>query len=127
MPDLEPLPERMQMRLRLSYDPMRNPWDVGLYLYGRDNRGNRLRVVKPPEIEIVNEQALDFVQQENMPIVMIDRNDGHGAALQSLMDDLWALGVRPKDVGTAGHLAATQSHLADFRAIASKILDVKLP
>jgi hypothetical protein len=123
---LEPLPERMQMRLRLHYDPMRHPWDIGLYLYGRDNRGNRLRVVKPPEVEIVNGEDYNLTQQENQPIAMIERGE-NDANLQSLMDDLWALGVRPKDVGTAGHLAATQSHLADFRAIAAKILDVKLP
>jgi hypothetical protein len=48
------------------------------------------------------------------------------AVMQSLMDELWKLGVRPSDIGTAGHLAATQAHLSDMRAIVSKQLDVPL-
>lgn len=47
-------------------------------------------------------------------------------AFQSLMDELWREGFRPKDIGTAGHLAATQAHLADVRALVSKAYDVKL-
>lgn len=43
--------------------------------------------------------------------------------LQSMMDALWEHGVRPKDVGTAGHLAATKEHLADMRTMATKLLD----
>lgn len=43
------------------------------------------------------------------------------------MDALWRFGIRPKDVGTPGHLAATQAHLADMRALVSKQLDVTLP
>lgn len=49
-----------------------------------------------------------------------------GAVLQNLMDELWSYGIRPKDIGTAGHLAATQEHLKDMRALVSKTLDVKL-
>ena len=48
-------------------------------------------------------------------------------ALQSLMDQLWNAGFRPGDVGTAGHLAATQAHLKDMRALVAKTLDVTLP
>lgn len=48
------------------------------------------------------------------------------AALQSMMDALWTEGYRPKDIGTAGHLAATQSHLADMRAIVANKLGVEL-
>lgn len=50
---------------------------------------------------------------------------GGDSALQSLMDELWREGFRPKDIGTAGHLAATQQHLADFRAIVAKQLGVE--
>ena len=54
--------------------------------------------------------------------------DGHTeAALQSLMDELWKIGVRPSDIGTPGHLAATKVHLDDMRAIVAKTLEVKLP
>jgi hypothetical protein len=37
---------------------------------------------------------------------------------QSLMDQLWECGLRPSEgSGSAGALAATQSHLADFRRL----------
>lgn len=42
-----------------------------------------------------------------------------------LMDELWKIGVRPTDIGTPGHLSATQRHLEDFRAIVSKQLGVE--
>lgn len=44
-----------------------------------------------------------------------------------MMDELWREGFRPKDIGTAGHLAATQEHLKDMRAIVAKQLGVPLP
>lgn len=47
---------------------------------------------------------------------------------QRLMDELWHVGLRPSEgTGSAGQLASTQKHLADFRAIVQKTLDVKLP
>lgn len=38
-------------------------------------------------------------------------------AAQDLMNELWRLGVRPTDVGTAGQLQATVAHLDDMRKI----------
>ena len=52
------------------------------------------------------------------------RLDGEGA--QELMEQLWNAGVRPRDIGTAGHLQATQAHLRDMQAIAAKKLGVEL-
>lgn len=49
------------------------------------------------------------------------------AEATSLMDQLWRAGIRPSDIGTPGHLAATQAHLADMRAIVAKNLQVNLP
>lgn len=46
--------------------------------------------------------------------------------LQGMMDELWNLGIRPRDVGSAGHLAAVKEHLNDFRKIVSKQLEVEL-
>lgn len=68
-------------------------------------------------------------EDEGKRIEPMMRLDGPTAdtAMQSLMDELWREGYRPKDIGTAGHLAATQAHLADFRALVSKTLDIKLP
>lgn len=46
-------------------------------------------------------------------------------AAQALMDSLWATGLRPKDVGTAGQLGATERHLEDMRKIAFAKLGVE--
>lgn len=49
------------------------------------------------------------------------------AAVQSLMDQLWKLGVRPTDAGSAdGELKATRESLARERILVDKILDVSL-
>ncbi len=39
-----------------------------------------------------------------------------GSGAQILMDDLWRAGIRPTSVGTAGHLAAVEAHLASVKA-----------
>lgn len=45
-------------------------------------------------------------------------------AAQVLMDDLWRCGLRPSEgSGSAGALAATQTHLKDMRAIAFTFLE----
>lgn len=48
------------------------------------------------------------------------------ASLQTLMDGLWNAGIRPSDIGTPGHLAATKEHLNDFRKLVEKAYDIKL-
>lgn len=45
---------------------------------------------------------------------------------QQLMDDLWRCGLRPSEgSGSAGQLAATQSHLSDMRKLAFKACGVE--
>ena len=48
------------------------------------------------------------------PTLEIDREN----AAQSLMDDLWNLGVRPTSEGTSGQFAAQKAHLEDIRKVA---------
>jgi len=48
-------------------------------------------------------------------------------AAQTLMDDLWACGIRPTEgAGSAGAMTATQEHLKDIRQIAFALFDDKL-
>lgn len=61
------------------------------------------------------------------PMMAFPQGEFGNATLQSLMDELWNIGVRPKDIGTAGHLAATKEHLEDMRAIAFSKLEVPKP
>ena len=54
------------------------------------------------------------------PLLTLEHEDA-----QALMDELWHAGVRPSDgTGSTGQLAATESHLADMRAIAFHKLGV---
>ena len=45
---------------------------------------------------------------------------------QVLMDDLWTAGLRPRDIGTAGHLAATQEHLKHVSGLLDRVLPLAL-
>ena len=66
--------------------------------------------------------------QEGTPALPILRiGDDQEDSLQSLMDAMWREGIRPTDIGTPGHLAATQQHLLDMRAIAFSKLKVPIP
>lgn len=58
-------------------------------------------------------------------MMQLSDNDSQDA-LQSMMDELWREGFRPKDIGTAGHLAATKEHLNDMRALVSKAYEIPL-
>jgi hypothetical protein len=47
---------------------------------------------------------------------------------QKLMDELWNCGIRPTSgAGSAGQLAATESHLDDMRALVQGFTKHKLP
>ena len=55
------------------------------------------------------------------PVAVLD-----DTSAQQMMDELWRCGVRPTEGrGSAGSLAATESHLADMRAIAFGALKAK--
>lgn len=69
--------------------------------------GAALAVAKPVQYELVE----PGVYAE--PCLLLEPADA-----TTLMDELWRAGVRPSEIGTAGHLAATQAHLQDMRAIA---------
>lgn len=77
----------------------------------------------PAPLEMVKPEE-GMLMGTTQPMLSIQRDSAGDSALQSLMDGLWQIGVRPRDIGTAGHLAATQAHLNDFRAIVAKQLDV---
>jgi len=43
--------------------------------------------------------------------------------VQALMDELYRLGARPTEHGTAGELEATRAHLQDMRVLVAQALD----
>jgi len=44
--------------------------------------------------------------------------------VQALMDEMYRIGVRPTEQGTAGELEATKSHLKDMRNLVASALEV---
>ena len=89
---------------------------LSLWLYEYQYAERQGYIAKPVEFEPHEESAV-----LGAPTMSLDED-----MAQALMDELWSAGVRPRDIGTAGHLAATQAHLNDMRAIASKKLGVEL-
>lgn len=104
------------LQFSISYRPEYRSTEI--YLSGRDGEGNRIQAVSiawnRPEIGT----QVD-------PLLRLDGKD-EKQILQNLMDELWNIGIRPAEIGTPGHLAATQGHLADMRALVAKAMDVKL-
>ncbi len=95
---------------------------VQIFAYGTRTDGKRF-AAKPVEFEEVPQEMV--IEPQAMMTVC---TKGAGATfLQNLMDQLWQLGIRPSDIGTPGHLAATTKHLEDMRAIVASTLDTKLP
>ncbi len=66
------------------------------------------------------------IQKEHPPMLSLSHSIAE-PVLQSMMDQLWEHGIRPRDIGTAGHLAATKVHLEDMRSIAFAKLEISKP
>lgn len=85
---------------------------------GIDYPDGRFSLAEPPEFT-THDPATEFPRA---PFISLD-----ASAAQSLMDELFAAGIRPSDgAGSAGQLAAVQSHLADMRAIVAARVRVPL-
>lgn len=59
--------------------------------------------------------TLGELKEATAPLLTID-----DSAAQRLMDELWHCGIRPKEVGAIGALAATERHLNDMRRLVFK-------
>ena len=92
---------------------------IDVYLLARENNVPRVP-------EVTGYFTLQFVEvdsnEEHRPaITMSPRNL---QPLQRLMDDLWALNIRPSNnEGNVGALSATQAHLKDLQGIVGKTLE----
>lgn len=89
---------------------------TGIFIGELDHDQNRIStgklIFEPEEPGIAAPPTLSFAYRDDI-------------RLQQFMDSLWACGIRPTEIGTAGQLAATQYHLADMRKIAMKFLKVE--
>lgn len=100
--------KRMEFRCERSI--YRNKIDI-LLIDHSDSR--RVGVAKSVVFEVVDEGAL--IEDPTLSV--------HPDVAQGLMDELWRVGLRPSEgTGSAGSLAATQSHLKDMRSIAYALM-----
>lgn len=98
-----------------------------IFFGGYSDDGTQVIYTKPAEI-ICEKVESGFSAKGDTHEPMLSLTPHHSdESLQSLMDELWRIGVRPKDIGTAGHLAATRQHLADMRTLVEKAHGVTLP
>lgn len=93
-----------------------NPWGYSIR-FGSKNPDGSYNMAEPvttkrydPADGLIYDKAMMLVERP---------------ALQTLMDGLWNVGIRPSDIGTAGHLAATQSHLGDMKKLVEKAYEIK--
>lgn len=107
--------DRMRFWVRPAW--VESPFGYSIYC-GAEYPDGRRAFVMPAQMRIFP------AAKPSMPDPMLIVEDK--ASLQSLMDELWKEGVRPSDIGTPGHLAATQAHLSDMRKLVEKTLDTKL-
>lgn len=89
------------------YSPRRRAYEVILV----QGNGADAAIGRPMVFERRPEAELGF---EVLPSLVLERDDA-----QALMDSLWSVGVRPRDLAqTQGEVEALKSHLADMRSIA---------
>lgn len=116
-----------ELKIRIARDHHFH-WGHALHIYHRPRNQPRhdgmVYIAKPLVFEPLDTNQV-IVGDRREPTLMID--DDNNETLQALMDNLWELGIRPRDIGTAGHLAATQHHLADMRALVAHASGAKLP
>ena len=87
------------------------PWHNGVELLVRDG----------------DSVGVSIVMEAKDPAIMVDPTMRISRmAAQTLMDDLWQVGIRPTEgAGSAGSLRATEKHLSDMRQIAFKQLGLE--
>ena len=98
---------------RNEFMAKREDWADGFSLYMRAWTGTETFFAQP--LTLVKAEPAQYAE----PIVRLDMMEA-----QHLMDELWRCGLRPTEgTGSAGSLAATQSHLHDMQNIAFKLLN----
>jgi len=85
----------------------RGPWSPNVQVLISAVQGKSLAVAAPISFQAIEPGQIVEAQLELNP-----------SDAQSLMDQLWACGLRPTEgSGSAGALSAVQAHLADFRKL----------
>ncbi len=104
-----------QIRPRIQARPWNDDYELWLIGYDIPNGTDYANAKR----YVVSEVAFsEFKSGEIIPGSMyVPKNE-----IEGLMDDLWRAGVRPTEVGTAGHVAAVQAHASHLERILDKVL-----
>lgn len=97
----------------------RDPWDpfgmIRIMIGGRDEGGRIIRMEPVTFRAFPEDEAIAYAEERSAGLTI------QKETAQSLMDQLWNLGIRPTEGhGSTGQLAATEAHLADMRALVFK-------
>lgn len=93
----------------------------------RERDTGKMHIAQPLTFKERDEESVSYAGEVAAPVFAVCTKTADGqTSLRRMMDQLWALGVRPTDHGTPSQIAATEKHLADMRAIVAKQLDLKL-
>lgn len=99
-------------------------WGQVAIRIGAHNPDGSLVAVEPLQFKLFSKEQLERGDLPGPGSMVVLMEQDAETLMQSFMDALWDRGLRPKDIGTAGHLSATQKHLEDMRTIAFAKLDV---
>lgn len=112
----------MSLRTFISRDPFMAGVEIRVGQF--DAAGNLTAFALPVQFQQVDPE---HCATHSEPMLSVAHHRDSAEFLQNLMDALWKHGIRPAEIGTAGHLAATQKHLEDMRAIAFSQLAIDPP
>lgn len=87
----------------------------------KDGQGLVVAVMEPIALKTLSKEESQQGASYTAPVLSLTKE-----SCQSLMDELWAQGIRPSNGdGNVGQLAATQAHLEDLRKITFDLMELK--
>lgn len=116
----------MKLNLKFVRPDAYNPWGVSIVAYGLDD--NNGIYLPSASISFTRFDQRDAQIDGTSAVIFALDNHKDADTIQGLMDSMWQAGIRPSDIGTPGHLAATTKHLEDMRALVfNKLVSVPIP
>ena len=97
-----------------------SPGDVSFHMFNKNEAGQVTAIIKQIVWEEVDPKDNHLMVFEPTPAFHLQ-----DSACQSLMNDLWNLGIRPTNEGTIGVSEAQTKHLNDLRKIVFKTLEIE--
>lgn len=130
MPEETQAPPRGEFLTSIRAPSIEYGWDdiIEFRFAVRDSNTGKTHIAQPLVFKERDGDENAYDRSIGAPAFAICTKTADGQkTLRRIMDQLWALGIRPTDMGSPSQIAATEKHLGDMRAITGKLMDVKLP